>query len=50
MNKIVMLDISFEYGDETKTINPTLLIDKNDVVLVDFGYPNLLTLLEDEMK
>ena len=50
MNKIVMLDISFEYGDETKTINPIILIDKNDVVLVDFGYPNLLTLLEDEMK
>ena len=50
MNKIVMLDISFEYGDETKTINPVLLIDKNDIVLVDCGYPNFLTLLEDEMK
>ena len=50
MNKIVMLDINFEYGDETKTINPIILIDKNDVVLVDCGYPNLLTLLEDEMK
>ncbi len=50
MNKIVMLDISFEYGDETKTINPIILIDKNDVVLVDCGYPNLLTLLEGEMK
>ena len=50
MNEIIMLNISFEYGDETKTINPILLIDKNDVVLVDCGYPNLLTLLEDEMK
>ena len=50
MNKIVMLDINFEYGDETKTINPIILIDKNDVVLVDCGYPNLLTLLEGEMK
>ncbi len=29
-----------------KTINPILLIDKNDVVLVDCGYPNLLALLE----
>lgn len=45
-----MLDINFEYGNETQTINPVLLIDKNDVVLVDCGYPNFLTLLEDEMK
>jgi len=50
MNKILMLDINFEYGNETQTINPVLLIDKNDVVLVDCGYPNFLTLLEDEMK
>lgn len=50
MNKIVMLDINFEYGDEMQTINPVLLIDKNDVVLVDCGYPNFLSLLEDEMK
>lgn len=45
-----MLDINFEYGDEMQTINPVLLIDKNDVVLVDCGYPNFLSLLEDEMK
>lgn len=50
MNKILILDINFEYGNETQTINPVLLIDKNDVVLVDCGYPNFLTLLEDEMK
>lgn len=50
MNKILMLDINFEYGNEIQTINPVLLIDKNDVVLVDCGYPNFLTLLEDEMK
>ena len=50
MNKIVILDISFEYGDETKTINPIILISKKDVVLVDCGYPNFLSLLEDEMR
>lgn len=50
MNKIVMLDINFEYGNEMQTINPVLVIDKNDVVLVDCGYPNFLSLLEDEMK
>jgi len=50
MNKIVMLDINFEYGNEMQTINPVLVMDKNDVVLVDCGYPNFLSLLEDEMK
>ena len=50
MNKIVMLDINFEYGNEMRTINPVLVIDKNDVVLVDCGYPNFLSLIEDEMK
>lgn len=38
MNKIVMLDINFDYGNEIQTINPVLLISKNDVVLVDCGY------------
>jgi len=50
MNKIVMLDIKFEYGNEMRVINPVLVIDKNDVVLVDCGYPNFLSLIEDEMK
>ncbi|MBW4827522.1 MAG: MBL fold metallo-hydrolase [Clostridiaceae bacterium] len=31
-------------------INPVLLVSKNDVVLVDCGYPNFLSLLEDEMR
>lgn len=50
MNKIVMLDINFEYGNEIQTINPILVIGKNDVVLVDCGYPDFLGLLEDAMK
>lgn len=50
MNKIIMLDINFDYGNEIQTINPVLLVSKNDVVLVDCGYPNFLSFLEDEMK
>ena len=50
MNKIVMLDIKFEYKNEMKTIHPILLIDNNDIVLVDCGYSNFLSLLEIEMK
>lgn len=29
MNKIVMLDINFDYGNEIQTINPVLLISKD---------------------
>ena len=50
MNKIIMLDINFEYQNETRTIHPVLLLSDNDVVLVDCGYPGFLPLLEDEMK
>ncbi|HYE10854.1 MAG TPA: MBL fold metallo-hydrolase [Patescibacteria group bacterium] len=50
MNKILMLDINFEYKNEMRTINPVLLIGNNEVVLVDCGYPNFLALLETEMK
>lgn len=44
-----MLDINFDYGNEIQTINPVLLISKNDVVLVDCGYL-IFIFLEDEMK
>lgn len=46
MNNVVMLEINFEYNNEMKTIHPVLLVDNNDVILVDCGYPNFLTLLE----
>jgi hypothetical protein len=38
MNKIVMLDINFDYGNEIQTINPVLLISKNDMVTRYFYY------------
>lgn len=45
-----MLDINFEYKNKMHTINPVLLVDNEDIVLVDCGYPNFLHLLETEMK
>jgi glyoxylase-like metal-dependent hydrolase (beta-lactamase superfamily II) len=50
MNQIIMLDINFQYQNETRTFHPVLLISANDVVLVDCGYPGFLPLLEAEMK
>ncbi|MBU5675311.1 MBL fold metallo-hydrolase [Alkaliphilus sp. MSJ-5] len=50
MNQIIMLDINFQYQNETQTIHPVLLLSTDDVVLVDCGYSGFLPLLEDEMK
>ena len=50
MNQIIMLDINFQYQNETRTFHPVLLLSANDVVLVDCGYPGFLPLLEGEMK
>ncbi|MEG0249272.1 MAG: MBL fold metallo-hydrolase [Peptostreptococcus sp.] len=49
MNKIVMLDIAFQYGDEFKILNPVVLISEKDTVLVDCGYMGFLPLLEEAM-
>ena len=50
MDQIIMLDINFQYQNETRTIHPVLLLSANEVVLVDCGYTGFLPLLEDEMK
>ncbi|WP_353096800.1 MBL fold metallo-hydrolase [Tissierella praeacuta] len=50
MNKVITLDVNFQYQNETRTIHPVLLLSDNDVVLVDCGYPGFLPLLEYEMK
>lgn len=50
MNKVVMLDIKFEYNNEINIIHPVLLISNDEIVLVDCGYPEFLPLLETEMK
>ena len=41
-----MLDINFDYGNEIQTINPVLLISKNDVVLVDCGYLSIASRID----
>lgn len=49
MNKIIMLDIVFQYGDEFKILNPVVLISEKDTVLVDCAYTGLLPLIEEAM-
>lgn len=49
MNKVLMLNLEFEYGGETKTLHPVVLIGGGDVVLVDCGYAGFLPLIEAQL-
>ncbi|MBU5483958.1 MBL fold metallo-hydrolase [Clostridium sp. MSJ-11] len=47
MSKINILEIDFNFNGESSTIYPVILEDKNEMILVDCGYPNFLNLIED---
>ncbi|SIS06967.1 Glyoxylase, beta-lactamase superfamily II [Peribacillus simplex] len=47
--KIIELPIEFEFNGQKNYINPSLIILKNELTLVDTGYPNFLPLIEYEM-
>ncbi|MEW9095881.1 MAG: MBL fold metallo-hydrolase [Clostridiaceae bacterium] len=47
MNKINVLEVDFNFNGENNTIYPVILEDKNEMILVDCGYPNFLNLIED---
>ncbi len=50
-NKIIILDISFQFGGVEDKIHPVVLLDDKDIVLIDCGYmgflPNIETALLD---
>ncbi|KLU63723.1 putative metallo-hydrolase YflN [Desulfosporosinus acididurans] len=45
--KVLKCDVSV--GGQNNTIYPTLIIDKDEIVLVDAGYPGQLDVIESEM-
>ena len=47
--KIIELPIEFEFNGQKNYINPSLIILKNELTLVDTGYPNFLPLIEYEI-
>lgn len=47
MSKINVLDISFDFSGQSKTIYPVILEDGNEMILIDCGFPNFLTLIEE---
>lgn len=47
--KITELPIEFEFNGQKNHINPSLIISKNELTLVDTGYPNFLPFIENQI-
>ena len=47
--KIIELPIEFEFNGQKNHINPSLIILKDELTLVDTGYPNFLPFIENEI-
>lgn len=50
MNRIIVLDIRFKFGDVEDTIHPVILIDDKNMVLVDCGYTGFLPAIEKAIE
>lgn len=48
--RIVRLNITMKFGDIEDTVYPTLLWDKDNLVLIDCGFSGSLPMLEREME
>ena len=47
MNKLNVLKVEFEFNGIIDAIYPVILRDDNEMILIDCGYPNFLTLIEE---
>lgn len=43
--QIHVLDISYEHGNRAETLHPVIIIEKDEMILVDCGYPGSLGLI-----
>ena len=50
MSKVSVLEVKFEYNNEINTIYPVIISDKVEMILVDCGYPNFLSLIKKTAK
>ncbi|GGB44503.1 MBL fold metallo-hydrolase [Fictibacillus barbaricus] len=48
--KIIELPIEYEFNDQKNHIFPSLIISNNELTLVDTGYPNFLSLIENKIN
>ncbi|MBE6089371.1 MAG: MBL fold metallo-hydrolase [Clostridium beijerinckii] len=47
MSKINVLDVFFNFSGQSDAIHPVILEDENEMILIDCGYPNFLSLMEE---
>lgn len=47
MNNYHLLEIEFDYNGQKQIITPILLQDERDIILIDCGYPDFKSLLEE---
>lgn len=50
MNKLTILEIKFDFNGDTNTIFPVILSDENELILIDCGYPDFLSLIKTAAK
>ncbi len=50
MEKIIVLNIKFKFGETEDVIHPVILKDDNEMILVDCGYTGFLSVLEEAIK
>jgi len=50
MNRVIILDIIVDTSTSEEHIFPVVLQDENEVILIDCGYPNHLSAIEEECK
>lgn len=50
MNRVMALEVNFDFNGSTDTIFPAILSDENEMILVDCGYPNFLELIKNAAK
>ncbi len=46
MNKLTVLEIKFDFNGDSNVIYPVILSCGNEVILIDCGYPNFLSLIK----
>lgn len=47
MKKLNVLEINFEFDGKANSIYPVIVEDDNEMILIDCGYPNFLSLIEE---
>lgn len=50
MSKIKVLEAKFNFGEIVNTIYPVIIEDENEMILIDCGYPNFLSTIEEASR